>query len=570
MDPGATSTSHSTLGWQRKRSRMSALHTLCDQVIEAAEQPTSDAADVAVAELIKRLRSDTDATQRVEISVLQALRSGRHLEQLKILAEALSGFGHTDPHVRILKAQGYIDTGAPSTAIDILKRVKVDEIGETIQIEVDGLIGRAFKDLFLLAECAKDARANSLLNLSIQSYADAFRRSDETNFWVGENLLALYRKARRTDIAALTRKIMKAVTTTPEPERDYWHWATLAICHISDDAWDKAGEAMRLALSSEGANAFALGGTIRQLTDWWDIEGSGEAGAGLLIALQTRLLQLSNGHVRLTGSQLQSAHRVSDEHFERVFGANGPRARTWLLQFLKTGTAVGQIIETLGGGVGTCFIVDGAEFHPSLEGERLILTNEHVVSPFPEQYTSNPPLRVNKAAVRFEVFSENNGPCEIAAKEIIWSSPAQDHDACLIRLAQPLPEALPPLPIVRYAPLVNPDGGTGVYVIGHPGGRTLAYSMQNNELLDHNCKSGTEDNTPRFLHYTTPTEPGSSGSPAMNEDLDVVGLHHAGGKYMRRLDGQDGTYSANEAVWIDAICRAAAADLEAGRTRYQG
>ena len=467
-------------------------------------------------------------------------------------------------------AQGYIDTGAPSTAIDILKRIKINETNRRTQIEVTGLIGRAFKDLSLLAENTKSERACHLLQLSIESYADAFARSDEQDFWVGENLLALYRKTGNENIVPLATKIIKVITTTPEPDRNYWHWATLAVCHLSSSTWDKAGDAMGRALTAKGVSAFALGGTIRQLTDWWDIEASGKPGQGLLIALQTKLLKLSGGHVRLTGSQLQSAHRVSDEQFERVFGANGPQARAWMLQFLNIGNAVGQVIEKLGGGVGTCFIVDGAEFHPSLEGERLILTNDHVVSAWPERYTSNPPLRVNKASVKFEVFSETNGPCEIAAKEIVWSSASQDHDACLIRLAEQLPEALSPLPIVRYAPLVDPDGGTGVYVIGHPGGRTLAYSMQNNELLDHNCKSEMQDITPRFLHYTTPTEPGSSGSPALNGDLDVVGLHHAGGRYMRRLDGEEGTYPANEAVWIDAICRAAAADLEAGRTRYEG
>ena len=549
---------------------MPPLQTLCNQVVEAAEQPNSGAAKEAVAELIVFLRSDTDSTQSVEVSVLRALRNGRHFEQLKVLADALTGFGHPDPFVRILKAQGYIDTGAPSTAIDILKRVKIDEADRKAQIEVAGLIGRAFKDLFLLAEHTEGKRAHDLLQLSIKSYADAFTRSGEKDFWVGENLLALYRKAGSEDIAPLAKKIMKVLTSTPEPDRNYWYWATLAVCYISSGTWDKAGDAMGRGLTAEGASAFALGGTIRQLTDWWNIEASGKPAEGLLIALQTKLLQLSGGHVRLTGSQLQSAHRVSDEQFERVFGANGPQARAWMLQFLNTGNAVGQIIEKLGGGVGTCFIVDGAEFHPSLEGERLILTNDHVVSPCPERYTSNPPLRVNKASVKFEVFSETNGACEIAAKEIIWSSGSQDHDACLIRLDENLPQALSALPIVRYAPLVDPDGGTGVYVIGHPGGRTLAYSMQNNELLDHNCKSEMQDITPRFLHYTTPTEPGSSGSPALNEDLDVVGLHHAGGRYMRRLDGQDGTYPANEAVWIDAICRAAAADLEAGRARYEG
>ena len=549
---------------------MTALQTLCDQIARAAEQPNSDAAKEAVAELMMVLRTDADATQTVKVSVLEALRNGRHFEQLRILADVLNGFGHPDPYVRIQMAQGYIDTGAPSTAIDILKRVKIDKVDRKTQVQVTGLIGRAFKKLYLLTENTKTARAHQLLQLSIESYADAFARSDEKDFWAGENLLALRRKAGSEQIAPLATKIVKVINATPEPDRTYWHWATLAVCHISDGNWDKAGDAMGQALAADGANAFALAGTIRQLTNWWDIEASGKPGEGLLIALQTKLLQLSGGHVRLTGSQLQYAHRVSDEQFERVFGANGPRARAWMMQFLKTGNAVGQIIEKLGAGVGTCFIVDGAEFHSSLEGERLILTNDHVVSPCPEKYTSNPPLRVNKASVKFEVFSENNGPCEIVAKEIIWSSGSQDHDACLIRLASNLPEALLPLPIVRYAPLVDPDGGTGVYVIGHPGGRTLSYSMQNNQLLDHNCKSEVQDITPRFLHYTTPTEPGSSGSPALNGDLDVIGLHHAGGRYMRRLDGEEGTYPANEAVWIDAICRAAAADLDAGRTRYEG
>jgi hypothetical protein len=240
-----------------------------------------------------------------------------------------------------------------------------------------------------------------------------------------------------------------------------------------------------------------------------------------------------------------------------------------MMQFLDTGASIGLISRKLGEGMGTCFIVAGEHFHPSLKGERLVLTNDHVVSPSPEDYSSSPPLRVDQGLVSFEVFSSTQQTCEINLKEIVWSSSAQDHDACLIRLEQELPPELKPLRIGKYVPLVDPQYPEGVYIIGHPGGRSLSYSMQNNELLDHDCKLADGQFEPRRIHYRTPTEPGSSGSPAMNADLDVIGLHHAGAKYMKRLNGQEGTYPANEAIWIQSICKAALADLDEGRSRYR-
>ena len=48
-----------------------------------------------------------------------------------------------------------------------------------------------------------------------------------------------------------------------------------------------------------------------------------------------------------------------------------------------------------------------------------------------------------------------------------------------------------------------------LYVIGHPGGRDLELSLHDNHLL------GCND---RLLHYRTPTEAGSSGSPVFEAD----------------------------------------------------
>ena len=95
-----------------------------------------------------------------------------------------------------------------------------------------------------------------------------------------------------------------------------------------------------------------------------------------------------------------------------------------------------------------------------------------------------------------------------------------------------------------------------------PGGRGLAYSIQENELEDY--ETAGDGPQPGRVHYTSPTEGGSSGSPAFDTRWQVVALHHAGGTHMSRLNGKDGTYPANEGIWIQSICRAARSSAKDG------
>ena len=75
----------------------------------------------------------------------------------------------------------------------------------------------------------------------------------------------------------------------------------------------------------------------------------------------------------------------------------------------------------------------------------------------------------------------------------------------------------------------------------------LSFSLHDNEMLD---------NDDRVVHYRTPTDPGSSGSPVFNNQWNLIGLHHAGSREMRKLGGKDGTYEANEGIWIVPIVKA--------------
>jgi V8-like Glu-specific endopeptidase len=83
-----------------------------------------------------------------------------------------------------------------------------------------------------------------------------------------------------------------------------------------------------------------------------------------------------------------------------------------------------------------------------------------------------------------------------------------------------------------------------VYVVGHPLGGGVSFSLQDNLLLDWDQ---------RLVHYRTPTEPGSSGSPVFDDQWRLIAIHHAGGSNMRKLNGKPGTYKANEGINILAI-----------------
>lgn len=104
------------------------------------------------------------------------------------------------------------------------------------------------------------------------------------------------------------------------------------------------------------------------------------------------------------------------------------------------------------------------------------------------------------------------------------------------------------------SPLCLRKGGVSlsdrVNIIQHPGGHYKKISMQNNfiEYIDS-----------KIIQYTTSTEPGSSGSPVLNNKFEVIALHHGGGvikepNSMRR-------YLRNEGIMISAI-------LQEIETRY--
>jgi hypothetical protein len=180
--------------------------------------------------------------------------------------------------------------------------------------------------------------------------------------------------------------------------------------------------------------------------------------------------------------------------------------------------------------------------------ELLVLTNFHVVN---REGVRNG-LLAEHAEVAFE--AGDPGRQRIAIKEVVWESPEDRCDAALLRPAA-VPPGIAPMPIAKNLPTL--DGRGRVYIIGHPGGRALSISFQDNELLDHEGPTAGKPVIPGVVrvHYRAPTEGGSSGSPVFNgSSWEVIALHHKGGTLgMPKLNGVPGTYAANEGVWLKSI-----------------
>jgi hypothetical protein len=225
---------------------------------------------------------------------------------------------------------------------------------------------------------------------------------------------------------------------------------------------------------------------------------------------------------------------------------------------LARAAAVGSVRRPDGRAIGTCFLVCGGELDPRLGDGPVVVTNAHVLSATP---ADRPAVAPAEAEVVFEAAP---GAPRSAVAGIVWSSAVEALDCCIARLAAPPAIAPLPAPPPEGA---RPDPSQRLYIIGHPLGGQLAFSIHDNLLLDHEGPpEGQQSLAGRvLLHYRTPTEPGSSGSPV----FDPVGwrgmaLHHAGGLIMPRLNQRGGTYAANEGVWIGSIRAALARSLDTG------
>ena len=216
---------------------------------------------------------------------------------------------------------------------------------------------------------------------------------------------------------------------------------------------------------------------------------------------------------------------------EAIFGPDKMVTLKWYKKGLDQCNSIARVEKKGNGkGHGTGWLVNAADFFDDQKGV-MLLTNNHVISQSPNPLAIFP----DECRINFQAMDE---VLEVE-DDVFWYSSYTALDATFLKL-KGVPKAQPLTLHKRLVEMAEPP--PRMYIIGHPRGRDLELSLQDNYLLA--CKES-------LVHYRTPTEPGSSGSPVFEpEDWRVIALHHKGNELMKRIDGKDGTYEANEGISI--------------------
>jgi DNA/RNA endonuclease G (NUC1)/V8-like Glu-specific endopeptidase len=498
------------------------------------------------------VKSSAFLTTKQAEMVLGLLRRKRYFSEMRRLVEAFLRASLESAKLRCLYIQALVDSGELTAAMTIAEvwDEKLAPQGRAAEAdlfewsEIRGLIGRIHKQRFV--ECGR----REWLQKAIEAYAAVYRTNPGKWIFQGINLVALLARAVRDRVAidprldyrAIARDILQVVNAaSARGPVDYWDLATAAEAAVALEKYDEALSWLKRYVRHPEVDAFELASPLRQFKEVWRLDPSKSPGNHLLPLLEASLLRKSGGSLTMDGAA-EAMRNIRDldrdGQLEKVFGLESYKTVEWYRKGLERSQAV-ALIENLGGqGVGTGFVVSGADLHSTLRSEKLLLTNSHVVSLRGEVANS---LRPSEAYVRFQSPDGKGEGVKLRVREIIAQSPPAELDFALIRLDGPTPD-FPVIPLAQERPRVS--GEARLYAIGHPWGGKLSFSLHDNLFLDF---------VPPRLHYRTPTDRGSSGSPIFDDYWQLVALHHSGSKQMRRLSGDGGYYEANEGIWLESI-----------------
>jgi V8-like Glu-specific endopeptidase len=237
-----------------------------------------------------------------------------------------------------------------------------------------------------------------------------------------------------------------------------------------------------------------VGGTLREIIQELERYYGGEKPSGVLPAVPERLI--------FAGKDW----RLPFDFVERAWQASRGVARLAVPRIFN-GHHTGQHA------FGTGWLVSS----------RLMFTNYHVIE---AREPDEPPAsqedfrtQAEQAIAWFDYHQEGGTQTVVKCVALLNASPYAQLDYALLRLEDtPALNGRQQLSLVRTQPALAQ--GSRLNIVQHPLGGALRYAIRNNFYVGQGDQA-------YHLRYLTDTEPGSSGSPVLDDQWQVVGMHHA-------------------------------------------
>ena len=221
------------------------------------------------------------------------------------------------------------------------------------------------------------------------------------------------------------------------------------------------------------------------------------------------------------------AEKVIDvAKFEKIVGINNLKQIAWLEHGLKASRSVCRVLTERGLGTGFLIAPDR------------MMTNHHVIST--KELAQNTVIEFNYQ-LDFGGNASNTVRYRLDPEVLFQTSETNDLDYTVVAVKSPS-SGFPGLEswgVLRLNADAAPIPGEHVAIVQHPNGQPKQIVLTANSVLQV---------SERFLHYSTDTMPGSSGSPVFNDLWQVIAIHHAAGDIAHGAP----VYS-NEGILMSAI-----------------
>ena len=474
-----------------------------------------------------------------EKSALRVLRVMRRKCWFSLLERTVDAYLQRSSSllVRTLRAQALIDQGQLAAGLAVVEDVKAKARPESREAEeARGLIGRVYKQAFVKPAPRVPVAGAEALRRAIDAYHEAYRLARLDRMWPGVNLLALQARAERDGVAVdsrrpvaeLAKEILEMVKDEEEARErkdDHteqpWLLATGLEASLAAGQPDDVVYWAKRYLNCRTADAFELGSTARQLREIWKTDQSPDPKIGSVLGqIEAVLLQRGGGMVN--DATARGTH-LSGVQLQEVWGLERFKSRDWLDRGLRASDAVGRVHDVNGEPVGSGFLLNGRDLHLALGDRQIFVTNFHVINQDPSTGCG---IRPRDARIRFTTHDGEDQAPGVPVAEILWSSPVAQLDVAVVTLQRPVKKNVA-IEVGDISELQTRDPPSRIYVVGHPKGEALFYSLYDNELVSLERP---------LVRYRSPTLDGSSGSPLLDHRWRLVGIHrHA--DHERKVNG---------------------------------